>query len=117
MLSAVAAAALAPGRIVASFIVRVVIITIIFIIGHAAEVNPWVQMMEDTKATTLLLHKFSDHFSHAAAADAAAAAYAAAIDISSRLLSLKSRYSNLCTAAYGGYDGKRPLPVQGVSFE
>jgi hypothetical protein len=68
--------------------------------------NPWLIMMEDTKTVFLLLNRFPDAF----AFHPAAQAVAAAISLSSGLVSLKTRNSNLCTAAYGGYNGALPPP-------
>jgi hypothetical protein len=80
----------------------------------AAPLDPWRIMMDDTKAMLHSLHAFPHTFPHPD--NAAAAAAAAAIHISAGLLSLKSRYSNLCTAAYGGYNGTVPAPTLAPIF-
>jgi hypothetical protein len=71
--------------------------------------SPWVLMMQDTENVALKLRHFPDHFSASDAALDSSAAAAAAIGLSTSLLSLRSRYSNLCTAAYGGYNGALSL--------
>ena len=72
--------------------------------------NPWRLMMEDTKTVFLLLHNFPDTFSLPPADRAAPAAVA----LASGLVSLKTRNSNLCTAAYGGYNGASALMLSPI---
>jgi hypothetical protein len=112
------AAAQAPRHIVHSFAVLLVIIVVCcsnsggggggsFNVAAAPDMNPWALMMQDTERVARSLRDYPDHFAPSSAASAPAAA-AAAISLSTSLLSLKARYSNLCTAAYGGYNGAPP---------
>jgi hypothetical protein len=91
-------------RCVATIIITIVITVIIsnssemnvFAVAHTAP-NPWLLMMEDTKSVLIMLQRFP----YIVPAESAPAAVA----LSHGLLSLKTRNSNLCTAAYGGYNG------------
>ena len=67
-------------------------------------INPWFTMIEDTNTALLILQRFPHMFTPSHAAQAAATA----LSISTSLVSLKTRNSDLCTAAYGGYNGALP---------
>ncbi len=80
-------------------------------------INPWLLMMKDTETVFNMLRSFPDDFANSISvheappsSSAAASAAAAAMAISHGLVSLKKRNSNLCTLAYGGYNGASSTP-------